>query len=129
MKIFTGKVISKRMQKTATVLVERKVSHPVYLKLMKRTRKYHVHDEVDVKVGDAVRFVATKPVSKLKKWKINGNWNFAENWQESKCWRRREMCSQRCRPEWKCCRRRDGVGCNSSDEKRSRKGGWYLYSF
>ena len=72
MKIFTGKVISKRMQKTATVLVERKVSHPVYLKLMKRTRKYHVHDEVDVKVGDAVRFVATKPVSKLKKWKIIG---------------------------------------------------------
>lgn len=70
MKIFTGKVISKKMENTATVIVERVVMHPVYKKRFKRTKKYHVHDEVGTAVGQVVSFVATKPISKLKKWKI-----------------------------------------------------------
>ena len=70
MKIFTGKVIGKKMQKTATVAVGRIVAHPVYKKRIKLIKKYQVHDEVDTKVGQTVRFVASKPYSKLKKWKI-----------------------------------------------------------
>jgi len=70
MKIFTGKVISTKMAKTATVSVERVVVHPMYKKRFKRTKKYHVHDEIGVKTGDRVSFVACKPVSKLKRWKI-----------------------------------------------------------
>lgn len=70
MKIFTGKVISHKMAKTATVVVERTVVHPVYLKRYKRLKKYHVDDEIGVKVGDTVKFVACKPISKLKKWRI-----------------------------------------------------------
>lgn len=70
MKVFTGIVISKKMAKTASVSVERVVQHPLYGKRLKRTRTYHVHDEMDVKVGDVVRFVATKPYSKTKRWII-----------------------------------------------------------
>lgn len=70
MKIFTGKVISTKMPKTATVEVERVVVHPVYLKRYKRNRKYHVHDELGVKVGQRVKFVEAKPISKSKKWRI-----------------------------------------------------------
>ncbi len=70
MKVFTGKVTSTKMDKTATVLVERVVLHPVYKKRYKRTRKYHVHDEVGVAVGQEVNFVACKPYSKTKRWKI-----------------------------------------------------------
>jgi small subunit ribosomal protein S17 len=70
MKIFTGKVISTNMAKTATVSVERVIVHPVYKKRYKRTRKYQVHDEVGVSVGQEVNFVACKPYSKTKKWEI-----------------------------------------------------------
>ncbi|MBI3443534.1 30S ribosomal protein S17 [Candidatus Woesebacteria bacterium] len=70
MKIFTGRVISTKMLKTATVAVERVVVHPLYKKRLKRTKKYHVHDEYGVKVGELVRFVASRPVSKIKRWKI-----------------------------------------------------------
>jgi small subunit ribosomal protein S17 len=70
MKLFTGTVISTKMAKTATVAVERIVAHPVYKKRIKKVKKYHVHDEQGVKVGDIVKFVASAPVSKLKKWKI-----------------------------------------------------------
>lgn len=70
MKIFTGKVISKKMAKTATVEVLRMIPHPVYGKRVKRTKKYQVHDEVGVNIGEMVQFVACKPISKLKKWKI-----------------------------------------------------------
>lgn len=70
MKLTTGKVISTKMQKTATVEVERIVAHPLYKKRMKRVRKYHVHDELGAKVGDLVQFAASKPISKLKKWKV-----------------------------------------------------------
>ena len=70
MKIFTGEVIAKKMDKTATVAVERVIVHPVYKKRLKRIKKYHVHDEIGTKEGVRVKFVATKPISKLKKWKI-----------------------------------------------------------
>jgi len=70
MKIFKGKVIATKGEKTATVLVSRVVAHPIYLKRYKKVKKYHVHDELGVTVGESVKFVASKPYSKLKKWKI-----------------------------------------------------------
>ena len=70
MRSFTGKVVSTKMSKTATVAVERVVVHPLYKKRLKRVKKYHVHDEIGVKVGDNVIFVDSRPYSKLKKWKI-----------------------------------------------------------
>jgi len=70
MKVFTGKVKSTKMQKTAVVVVERVVQHSVYKKRMKKSKKYLVHDGFGVKVGQLVKFVASKPYSKLKKWKI-----------------------------------------------------------
>ncbi len=71
MKIFTGKVIAKKMPKTATVVVERILIHPLYQKRIKSMRKYHIHDPEDkTKIGDSVHFVAAKPISKLKKWQL-----------------------------------------------------------
>jgi small subunit ribosomal protein S17 len=70
MKILIGKVVSTKMDKTATVAVERVVVHPLYKKRFKRVKKYHVHDELGVKVNDVVKFVASKPYSKSKKWKL-----------------------------------------------------------
>ena len=70
MKIFTGIVTARKMAKTATVMVERTVIHAKYLKRFKATRKYHVHDETDAKVGDTIKFVTCKPYSKLVKWEM-----------------------------------------------------------
>ncbi len=70
MKVFTGKVVSVKMEKTAVVVVARVVTHPIYKKRYRRTKKYHVHDKLGVKVDDEVKFAASKPYSKLKKWKI-----------------------------------------------------------
>lgn len=71
MKVFTGKVISKKMDKTLTVAVERMTVHPLYKKRLKRRKKYHVHDEENkAKVGDKVKFRPSKPFSKLKRWKL-----------------------------------------------------------
>lgn len=70
MKIFTGKVIAAKTPKTATVSVGRIVIHPLYKKRFKRDRKYQVHDEMGVAVGDTVKFAASKPYSKTKRWKI-----------------------------------------------------------
>jgi small subunit ribosomal protein S17 len=70
MKVFQGKVISKKMDKTSTVAVENVLVHPVYKKRFRSLKKYQVHDEMGSKVGDKVRFVASKPYSKTKKWKI-----------------------------------------------------------
>ena len=70
MKIITGKVISTKMAKTATVAVERFIAHPVYKKRYRTVKKYHVHDELGTKVGQNVKFAASRPYSKLKKWKI-----------------------------------------------------------
>lgn len=71
MKIFIGHVVSTKMAKTATVEIERTVSHPLYKKKMKRTRVFHIHDEESkAKPGDIVKFAASRPFSKLKKWSL-----------------------------------------------------------
>ena len=72
MKIFIGKVVATKTAKTATVAVERMTIHPLYKKRLKRIRKYQVHDEMGVKVGDNVKFIDCRPYSKTKKWKIMG---------------------------------------------------------
>ncbi len=64
-----GKVTSNKMDKTITVLVERKEKHPVYGKVVKKSTKYHVHDEKnECGEGDTVTITETKPYSKTKKW-------------------------------------------------------------
>jgi len=70
MKVFVGRVVGTKMAKTAVVSVERIVVHPLYKKRFKRDRKYQVHDEFGVKINDVVKFTASKPYSKTKKWKI-----------------------------------------------------------
>lgn len=70
MKVFIGKVIGTKMAKTAVVSVERVVIHPLYKKRFKRDRKYQVHDEFGTQINDVVKFAASKPYSKTKKWKI-----------------------------------------------------------
>lgn len=70
MKIFAGRVVSTKMAKTAKVAVESVVVNTLYKKRFKRVKNYLVHDEIGANVGQTVRFVASKPYSKLKKWKI-----------------------------------------------------------
>jgi small subunit ribosomal protein S17 len=64
-----GRVVSDKMEKTVTVLIERKVKHPMYGKVMVRSRKYHAHNEGNLaKAGDLVEIVETRPVSRTKSW-------------------------------------------------------------
>jgi len=70
MKIFTGKVVSTKMPKTACVSVDRVFVHPVYKKRFRRIKKYFVHDDIGVSEGDIVNFSDSRPYSKTKKWKI-----------------------------------------------------------
>lgn len=64
-----GRVISNKMDKTVTVLVERKVKHPVYGKYVVRSTKLHAHDESDrINEGDVVEIAETRPLSKTKAW-------------------------------------------------------------
>ena len=66
-----GVVVSDKGQKTVTVLVERQFAHPLYGKQMSRTKKYRVHDEADeYQVGDTVRIMETRPLSKTKRWRV-----------------------------------------------------------
>ena len=67
---FVGHVIGKKMEKTALVQVERLVTHPLYKKRTRKTKKYKVHDEIGVKVGDKVIFISSKPISKDKRFII-----------------------------------------------------------
>ncbi|MDN3645031.1 30S ribosomal protein S17 [Pontixanthobacter aestiaquae] len=70
-RILTGTVTSDKTDKTVTVKVERKVKHPLYGKIMRRSKKYHAHDEKNAfKMGDTVRIEETKPISKTKTWKV-----------------------------------------------------------
>ncbi len=67
----TGRVVSDKMDKTVTVVVERQVMHPVIGKVMSRSRKYHAHNEGnDAKVGDKVVIEECRPISKTKAWKV-----------------------------------------------------------
>jgi small subunit ribosomal protein S17 len=66
-----GRVISDKMRKTVTVLVERRVQHPLYGKVIRRSQKYHAHDERnEYKLGDVVLIEECKPISKTKSWKV-----------------------------------------------------------
>ncbi|MGD9344737.1 MAG: 30S ribosomal protein S17 [Candidatus Aminicenantes bacterium] len=66
-----GKVTGTKMKKTVTVLVERQVRHPLYKKIIKRRKKFLVHDEYEkCKVGDLVKIVETRPLSKRKRWRV-----------------------------------------------------------
>jgi len=67
----TGKVLSAKMDKTIVVLVERRVPHPMYGKIIRRSKKYYAHDEANLAVeGDFVRIQETRPLSKLKCWRL-----------------------------------------------------------
>lgn len=69
--IVTGKVVSNKMDKSITVLIERKVRHPLYGKQIRRSTKIKAHDENNVcKEGDVVRIIETRPISKTKSWKL-----------------------------------------------------------
>ena len=66
-----GRVVSNKMDKTVTVLVERQVMHPVIGKVVNRSKKYHAHNEGnDAKVGDKVVIEECRPLSKTKAWKV-----------------------------------------------------------
>ena len=70
-RILVGTVVSDKTDKTVTVLVERKVKHPLYGKIIRRSKKYHAHDEGnEFKPGDTVRIEETRPISKTKTWKV-----------------------------------------------------------
>jgi small subunit ribosomal protein S17 len=67
-----GIVVSDSMEKTVVVLVERRVRHPLYGKEIRRSKKYHVHDEENrAKKGDRVRFLETRPLSRTKRWRLS----------------------------------------------------------
>jgi small subunit ribosomal protein S17 len=70
-KVLLGEVVSNRMQKTITVKVERRVRHPIYERIVKRSKKFHVHDEHNqCRIGDRVRVIETRPLSKTKRWRL-----------------------------------------------------------
>ena len=67
----TGLVVSDKMEKTVVVAIERRVPHPVYGKMVTRTKRLKAHDEENsAKVGDTVRIVETRPLSKDKRWRL-----------------------------------------------------------
>ena len=70
-KIRQGVVTSNTMTKTITVAVERKVKHPIYGKFVKKTTRFHAHDEKsECTVGDVVKIMETRPLSKTKRWRL-----------------------------------------------------------
>ncbi len=72
-RILQGKVVSDKQDKTVTVLVERRITHPLYKKFIKRSKKYAAHDEKnEYKVGDVVRISEHQPFSKRKAWLVEG---------------------------------------------------------
>lgn len=67
----SGKVTSNKTDKTVTVLVDRKVKHPLYGKIISRSKKYHVHDDThDSQIGDMVLIEECRPISKTKSWRV-----------------------------------------------------------
>ncbi len=70
-RVLTGLVVSDKGDKTVVVNVERKVKHPLYGKIIRRSKKYHAHDENnEYRPGDTVRIEETKPISKTKTWAV-----------------------------------------------------------
>ena len=73
-RILNGTICKATNKKTVVVLVERTFKHPIYKKYIKRSKKYHAHDETDaLKVGDKVMIEETRPISKLKTWTVINN--------------------------------------------------------
>ena len=67
----TGRVVSDKMEKTIVVAVENVVHHPLYKKRVRRTKKFHAHDENgEAHIGDVVRIAETRPLSKTKTWRL-----------------------------------------------------------
>jgi small subunit ribosomal protein S17 len=70
-RVLTGTVVSDKSNKTVVVKVERKVKHPLYGKIIRRSKNYQAHDEDNAcKTGDIVRIEETKPISRTKTWKV-----------------------------------------------------------
>jgi len=70
-KVRVGVVVGDKADKTVTVLVERRFRHPLYGKMVKRTKKYHAHDEAnEYRAGDTVSIMETRPLSKTKRWRV-----------------------------------------------------------
>ncbi|HUB85919.1 MAG TPA: 30S ribosomal protein S17 [Rhizomicrobium sp.] len=70
-RVLTGRVTSDKMDKTITVLVDRRVMHPLYKKFIRRSKKYAAHDEAnECKTGDTVRIIECPPISKRKSWMV-----------------------------------------------------------
>ena len=68
----TGRVVSDKMEKTVTVLVERRVKHPMYGKVMITSKKYHAHNENnEAKTGDLVQIEECRPIAKTKAWRVS----------------------------------------------------------
>ena len=72
-RVLTGTIVSDKTDKTVVVRVERRVKHPLYGKIIRRSKKYHAHDEGnEFKEGQIVRIEETRPISKLKTWRVLG---------------------------------------------------------
>ena len=70
-RVLTGTVVSDKTEKTVVVRVERRVKHPLYGKIVRRSKKYHAHDEGnEYHTGETVRIEETRPISKLKTWRV-----------------------------------------------------------
>jgi len=70
-KVFQGRVVSDKMEKTITVLIERRTLHPIYQKYVSKSKKVKAHDETnDAKIGDTVKIIECRPVSKDKTWNL-----------------------------------------------------------
>ena len=73
-RILSGTVVSSNSNKTITVHITRRIRHKLYKKIIRQTKKYHAHDENnEFKVGDTVSIIESKPISKIKKWKVISN--------------------------------------------------------
>lgn len=69
-KVKKGTVVSNKMQKTVVVKVERTYRHPRYQKVITRAKKYYAHHETPLNIGDEVQIVETRPLSRLKRWRV-----------------------------------------------------------
>ena len=72
-RVLSGRVTSDKMDKTITVLVDRRIMHPLYKKFIRRSKKYHAHDETNAfkgKVGENVKIRECRPLSKTKNWEV-----------------------------------------------------------
>ena len=67
-KVLTGEVVSNKMQNTVVVKVTRKLRHPRYDKLVEKWKKYYAHTEKDLEIGQVVKIMSCRPISKLKRW-------------------------------------------------------------